>query len=254
MSTRIGLIPGIIRKEFPDDRASMLSAIAKLGFQGVEWGLPKDEADAGEMKKITESYGLKFVSGGVDKKSLGSDIDSIVRRAVATGCGGVVNFYSPCDSRDAVLGDAELYNKVGPVCKDAGLKFCYHNHDHEFKNVFDGKRAIDILLENTEPGSVYLEVDVAWVAYGGEDPVSFIRKHHDRIGIIHLKDIADINVRAKFTAIGTGIVDVRGVMKAANEIGLEWAIVEQDGPNRLTPMESVTASILNLKEWGIVPA
>ena len=34
--------------------------------------------------------------------------------------------------------------------------------------------------------------------------------------------------------------------------GIEWFVVEQDGPHRLSGWESVTASILNLRELGLV--
>jgi sugar phosphate isomerase/epimerase len=151
-----------------------------------------------------------------------------------------------------VLQDCELFNKAGKVVSEFGLKFCYHNHDHEFKNVFDGTRAIDLLFANTDPKCVHFEIDVAWVTYGGEDPVAFLNAHKGRIPVIHLKDIADLSQRAKFTAVGTGAVKVKGSVEAAVANGARWVVVEQDAPNNLTGMESVQASFLNIKELGLL--
>ncbi len=50
--------------------------------------------------------------------------------------------------------------------------------------------------------------------------------------------------------MGTGVVDVKACLEAGAATGVEWFVVEQDAPNLLTPMESVTVSYLNLKEMG----
>jgi len=244
MSTRIGLIPGIIRKEFPDDRASMLNAIAKLGFQGFEWGLPKSEDDAKEIRKIAESYGLKFVSAGADKKSLGQDIDSIINRAATAGCENVINFWSPCDTREHVFEDVELYNKIGPVFRKAGLKFCYHNHDHEFKNVFDGKRAIDILLENTDPARVFFVSDTYWAQKGGMCPAALIRRLGKRAISIHLRDYTLLPpffaAKPGDCRIGSGMLDIKEILTACTETGIEFISIEQDSKN---PFNDIALSL-----------
>jgi hypothetical protein len=41
-------------------------------------------------------------------------------------------------------------------------------------------------------------------------------------------------------------------MGAAAELGVEWAAVEQDQMYNLSPMESLTAAYLNMKETGRV--
>ncbi|MBT3268405.1 hypothetical protein HN371_14715 [Candidatus Poribacteria bacterium] len=43
---------------------------------------------------------------------------------------------------------------------------------------------------------------------------------------------------------------MKGSIEAGMANGVEWFVVEQDAPNDLTPMESVTVSYLNLTEMG----
>jgi len=68
---------------------------------------------------------------------------------------------------------------------------------------------------------------------------------------VHVKDFASTAEPPRFTAVGTGILPLRPCLEALQRTGVDWATVEQDKPNHLTPMESVTASILNIRETGL---
>jgi sugar phosphate isomerase/epimerase len=160
-------------------------------------------------------------------------------------------WWSPCDSAERVAADAETLNRAGEKVSAAGLKLCYHNHDQELRNVFDGKRALDLLVEKTQPGKVFFEIDVAWVTFGGGNPVDVIHALGDRVPAIHMKDLASMDERGQFTSVGTGLVDVVASAQAAWDVSAGWIIYEQDRPHRLTGMESAQASYLNMKELGI---
>lgn len=108
----------------------------------------------------------------------------------------------------------------------------YHNHDHEFSRV-DGEYAIDRLLEALP--RLGFEVDVGWVAVGGEDPVAYIDRYADRIEMVHLKDMA-VDAR-EFREIGHGTVDLHGCAAAARDADAEWLIYEHDEP--ANPAESI---------------
>jgi hypothetical protein len=55
------------------------------------------------------------------------------------------------------------------------VKFSYHTHAPDFKPI-DGQRPFDLMVASTDPAIRY-ELDVAWVAAGGADPVAVIDKH-----------------------------------------------------------------------------
>lgn len=252
MKANVGLIPGIIGDEIKQDLWGTIEKVAAIGYKGIEGGGQLAEGDLAENRKRLEDLGLRFVTLSGRREALEENLDQIIRTAQALGAEHITEWWRPCESKEQVLQDAAFFNEVGAKISAAGLKLCYHNHDHEFKTVFDGQRCLDILIENTEPGNVFIELDVAWVTYGGEDPVEYLAQHGSRIPVIHLKDIADINERGQFTAVGTGCVKVKESVEAALAVGVKWVIVEQDRPNNLTPMESITASYLNIKELGLV--
>jgi len=251
MKAKIGLIPLLIREEIQADLWGTLEKVAEVGYQGLEGGAGL-EGNIAENRKRLDDIGLQPIAIGGNREALKENLSKIIDDACALGAIAIVDYFAPMKTRDEVLENAELYDAAGAKIAEAGLKFCYHNHDHEFKNVFDGQYAIDILLENTDPNHVYWELDTAWVLYGGEDPIKYLKKYEGRIPLMHLKDLADINERGKFCAVGAGVLDVKNVVETSVETGVDWAIVEQDRILNLTPMESVTASFLNIKELGLV--
>ena len=137
-------------------------------------------------------------------------------------------WWGPCESKDELLRDAELYNRAGPRMAAEGIKLCYHNHAHEFKTAWNGVCAMDILAEYTDPKAVYFEMDIAWITMGGVDPVHVLNKMAGRVPAIHVKDVLTAEEPDQWTAVGTGIVRIAPSILKAREIGVEWMVVEQD--------------------------
>jgi len=101
---------------------------------------------------------------------------------------------------------------------------------------------------------VRLEIDIFWVSVAGNDPVEFITKLGKRVMLVHLKDKAketpvqfNENVdKTAFKEVGNGVVDIPGVIKAAQAIGVEHFFVEQDqSPD---PLASLKQSFDYLKK------
>lgn len=250
MKPQIGLIPGIIREETQDDFWGAMEQVAEIGYDGIEGGADLIDGSVSRRKARLDGLGLQAVALGASRQQLEDELDRFIDGALALGAPHISTWWGPCESADQVRRDAAFYETVGERAAAAGLKFCYHNHDHELLTTFDGVPGLELLMAETDPAHVYIELDIAWVVYGGGDPVEFIERHPGRFPAIHVKDIADVDERAKFTSVGSGVVDVKGSVEAGMANGVEWFVVEQDAPNNLTPMESVTVSYLNLKEMG----
>jgi sugar phosphate isomerase/epimerase len=247
---QIGLIPGIIRDETRADFWGAMEQVAEIGYEGIEGGANLIEGAVSRNKARLDGLGLQAVTVGASRQQLADDLDRLIDGALALEARHISTWWGPCESADQVRRDAAFYESVGERVAAAGMKFCYHNHDHELLTTFDGVSGLDMLMAETSAEHVSIELDIAWVVYGGDDPVDFITRHPGRFPVIHVKDIADLGERAKFTSVGTGVVDVKGSIEAGMANGVEWFVVEQDAPNNLTPMESVTVSYLNLKEMG----
>lgn len=122
-----------------------------------------------------------------------------------------------------------------------GLGLVFHPHAETHVEYED---QIELLLEHTDPARVSLCLDTGHHAYRGGDPVAIMRKHHKRIGYLHLKSI-DGAMQKKVAAekipfalaVGMdmfcepskGMIDFRAFGDALREVGYAgWAVVEQD--------------------------
>jgi len=130
---------------------------------------------------------------------------------------------------------AAVLNAAGQRCNDAGMRLCYHNHAFEFQPI-DDTTPFAVLLAETKPDRVGLELDVFWVSVAGHDPVELLKRHADRIKLVHLKDKApgtkvqygeDVPHGA-FQEVGAGTLDFKAILRAAAAASVEHYFVEQD--------------------------
>ena len=128
-------------------------------------------------------------------------------------------------------------NRAGEQIRKAGLQLCYHNHGFEFEPLEDGLLPLDVLMSASDPELVKLELDVFWTAISGHDPVVLIRKYSGRVPLLHLKDKApaapqvtqEMKVsRDAFKEVGSGSLDFKAILAAAQSAGVQHYFVEQD--------------------------
>jgi sugar phosphate isomerase/epimerase len=128
--------------------------------------------------------------------------------------------------------NADQFNQMGCRMQEAGLKFGYHNHTMEFRNE-NGSTGYQILIEDTDPRCVTMELDCGWAIAGGQDPAQMMHRHPGRFSMLHLKDLKpaaagkDPSDRVS-TEIGSGTVDFRSIFEAAKATGLSHYFVEQE--------------------------
>lgn len=248
---RIGLI-GIVGAEAKEDFWGTMRRVAEIGYQGIEGAAQLIQGDVAANLRRFHELGLQVLATSASREKLRDGLDQVLAEAKALQSPRVSVWWGPCESRDAVLRDAELYNAAGARLAVEGVKLCYHNHEHEFRTTFDGLCALDVLAEHTDPKAVWFELDIAWITFGGEDPARVLRRMAGRVPAIHVKDLWSLEERGRFTAVGTGVVKVREAVQAAIETGVEWVVIEQDTLRNLTAFETITVSLLNLKEAGLV--
>ena len=115
-------------------------------------------------------------------------------------------------------------NTAGKLCAHAGLEFNLHNQSVEFVRV-NGYVPYDVVVENTDPGTVGLELDVFWAFAAKADPIAYFDRYPGRYRQCHLKDgTAD----GQLTTVGHGVVDFPAVLRAAAKAGVRHYYVEYD--------------------------
>jgi sugar phosphate isomerase/epimerase len=129
-------------------------------------------------------------------------------------------------------------NKIGEQAKTAGLQYCYHNHNFEFKD-YGGTTGYDLLLKETDPELVKLELDCGWMTVGGQDPAAYFKKYPARYRLFHAKDFValtpksnsvDAKSRPAITEVGSGKVDWPSLVAAAKAAGVEYYYIDHDAP------------------------
>lgn len=248
----IGLI-GIINQETKRDFWGTMEKVAKIGYRGIEGATQLLEGDSAANLKRFNDLGLQVLTVSASRDQLRDDLPKVIANAKALQSPRVSVWWAPCDTRDSVLADAELYNTAGAKLAAEGIKLCYHNHAHEFRAWFNGVYALDVLAEHTDPEYVFFEIDIAWVAFGGEDPSKLLRRMTGRVPAIHVKDVCAVGTeKAEFTSVGTGVVPIQAAVQTAIDTGVPWAVVEQDQLRNLDALDTITLSYLYLKEAGLV--
>ncbi len=247
---KIGLI-GIVGAEAKADFWGTMQRVAELGYAGIEAPGGLRDGDVHENVKRFHDLGLEVLTVSADRDGLRDNLDGILAEAKALQSPRVSVWWGPCETKDSVLRDAELYNTAGAKLAAEGVTLCYHNHEHEFSKTFDGVYALDVLAANTDPAALSFELDIAWITFGGEDPVRVLKRYSGRVPAVHVKDLSRLDERGHFTAVGTGVVPVQASVETALALGIEWMVVEQDTLRHLSGMETAAVSIWNLKEMGL---
>jgi sugar phosphate isomerase/epimerase len=127
----------------------------------------------------------------------------------------------------------------------AGLVFAYHNHAFEFDDI-GGIRSYDILIE--EAPTLNFILDTYWVKYAGEDYMKYIKLFGTkRMTNIHFKDMRT-EPKGEICPCGEGVIDFAPIAALCKEIGVPYALVEQDNAPKLgDEFEQMTTSFNNLK-------
>lgn len=237
-----------VRNEMKTDFRGTLSAVAGMGYRGVEMGMNFGGMEPAELAKFLQSINLAVAGIHVDQGAAADPANQLYAYAKAIGA-PYVSISLAWDVDKDWNAAIETTKKVATAARQNGIGFTYHNHSQEFQKI-DGKYALDILYERTDPKLVECELDTFWIKTGGEDPASYIRKYKGRTPQIHLKDM-DAETKS-FTEVGAGIIDLEGVFKAIEYVGAKWVITEQDRNWKPDGIASARISIDNLRKKGLV--
>ncbi len=237
----VGLELFSVRDELAKDLKGTVTAVAKMGYEDVEFFSPyfswtADQAK--DVRKLLDDLGIRcnsthngpnaFTGDGIAKaielnKTIGS------RYIVMASAGQVKDLDGWRKVSDTLTQAAERF-------RAAGLRAGYHNHQLEFKPV-DGKRPIEIIAANT-PKDFMLQLDVGTCVEMGQDPVAWINANPGRIHSIHCKDYAPGEGKGYRVLFSEGDAPWKKIFQAAeSKGGVEFYLIEQEG-SRFTPFET----------------
>lgn len=246
----IGLQLYSVRKQCEQALPRVLHAVAKMGYEGVEFAGYYDRT-ADELKKMLDDNGLKCcgthlrtrintIADGYD------EFDKEVEFNQVLGNPYLIFPWMPDDMRnsaDACKKTAELLDTLAERVKKVGAYVGYHAHGGDFAKIGDATQW-DLLFENSGD-RVIMQMDIGNCLGGGGDPYATLKKFPGRSLTVHLKEHgADHKA-----PVGEGDVDWKKVFEICESVGgTKWYVVEHESGDN--PLASVDACLKNLRKMG----
>ena len=224
----------------PETIAAWAPIAAQLGIgQTAYFGMT-----AQEVRARLEHYGLSAPSAHVDLPTVRAQLDALAEAAHTLGHRYIVipsARSEPLDSLDDYRRLAAELNAIGARADALGLRFGYHNHGYEGAPI-DGRVPYELLLDETDPALVTMELDLFWLIAGGGDPAAVLAAYPGRFALMHIKDMSEIvrfsgrgQTPQEWIALfpqmrdaGAGVLDLPGILAQAHRSGVAHYFLERD--------------------------
>ena len=276
MNVRVGLQLFSVRESLAGDPWGTLAGLAGAGFTALEAANHNASNDPGvgfgveakDLRSRLDDLGLSIVGCHINPLDV-----SVIPRALDyqlelgnTQIGCDIEFY-PYGDRDFALRRAEVFNTIGELARERGMRFYYHNHFQEFQRIGD-EYVYEVIMQNTDPELVLIEMDTYWMYRGGQDAIEWMKRYADRVILLHQKDFPanapqplnlydgvvspteqiDMDVFEErknplcFIEIGTGALPIQDIIDTAATLPhLQYMLLEQDHTT-LDELDSVRTS------------
>jgi sugar phosphate isomerase/epimerase len=246
--SHIGVVGYTVRGTMSNAAEETLAALADCGYQNIEpsGGVGNFYGKtATELAPLVDNAGLEVPSLGVSLGNLQNNLAGVIADAKVTGAKYVRISGSGSWDLERYAEVAGILNEVGAQLKAEGITVAYHNHGFEFETRNeDGVRGYDVLVRETDPNLVAMELDVYWAASVGADPVSLFQQYPGRFSLLHLKDLAE---DGSFADVGEGTLDFAEILAHQELAGVDFAFTENDQPEP-DGVSSACDSMANLKQ------
>ncbi|MFP4621497.1 MAG: sugar phosphate isomerase/epimerase family protein [Bacteroidales bacterium] len=241
----IGIQLYSLRDAMGDAPKETVKKVGDIGYTFVE---PAGYGDGkfygmepAEFKKVVNNAGMDIISSHTgrplpddeDWDEIMEWWDECIQAHKAVGAEYIVQpsmGEKAYESLEGLQDYCEYFNTVGEKCREAGIKFGYHNHDQEFTTELEENTVYDYMIQNTDPENVFFQIDLYWAVEGGADPVDYFEKYPERFTLWHVKDKAELGA--------SGMMDFEKYFQQAEQSGMQYHIVEIEEYN-FEPIVSV---------------
>jgi sugar phosphate isomerase/epimerase len=240
---------------FAKNHEYVLGRLAQMGYTGAEAASYEDGKFSGlapeEFRKVINAAGLDLMSSHTTHLLSQEEFetgdftaalqwwDECIEAHKKAGIPRLVMSWAPkLSTRNELKVMAEYLNAIGQKCNEAGIRFGYHNHDHEFHKV-DDTTMMDYIIANTDPQKVFIEMDVYWAVVGGAAPVEYMQRYPGRFEILHIKDKKEIGQN--------GMVGFEPIFRNFAKAGTTAFVVEMEEASTPNILRGLRESALYLR-------
>ncbi len=236
-----------VRDVCAKDLPGTLDAVAKMGYQGVEFAGYHGRT-AAELRATLNRSGLACCSTHIELETLvGDAFPKTLEFHQMLGVKNIaIHGLRPkyLASVAMLLEASKLLNEAAEKLHEAGIRFSYHTKVRDVRFV-EGQRPVEVALAHAGP-RLLLQVDTSNCLDGGEDPVALFKRYPGRAVSIHLSE----HRGPPHAVIGEGDVKWKDVFDACQSDGhVEWYVVEQV-TFRNSSLESARLCLENLHKMG----
>ena len=230
---KVGLQLYSVRGAYATDMAGSIAAVAKMGYEVVEFWSPYmqwSNAKAKEARQLLDGLGITCPSTHNPATSLSGDtLQRAVELNQILGSRTIVAASAPPKlvTADAWKAFADTCAKASETLRPLGMRAGFHNHASEWQLV-EGQRPMDLLAAGT-PRDFVLQFDIGTGVQAGQDPVAWINANPGRINSMHCKDWGAGDGRGYAVAFGEGDAPWLRIFQAAESTGgIEHYLLEQE--------------------------
>jgi sugar phosphate isomerase/epimerase len=226
----VGLQLYTLRNEMRRDPEATLTRIAELGYTEIEWWGDWNRTPA-HLRDTLDRLGLRSPAAHVDPRSLEPErLAATLEQARTMGHEHLIVAWTPPNQRTPQQFKqlVKLLNEAGRQAASVGIRTGYHNHDFEFAPA-EGGTLWELLLRETDPAVVDLELDCYWAFKAGHDPIALLRTQGHRITHLHVKDSAGAPAHTQVD-VGAGVIDWKTLLAEGIARRVRHAFVEHDDP------------------------
>jgi len=269
--------------------ATCLTEARQAGFAGIELG-HKFPRTIPELRAVLAAHDLALVSGWYSAELLRRDADAewaAMRPHLELLKALDAKVLIIAETSNAIHGDQAVPLSRRPVLADGdwrlfgerltalaertaaeGRALVYHHH---MGTVVQSEADIDRLMANTG-STLKLLLDTGHATFAGADPLALARRHGQRVGHVHCKDVRrqvaedarardlsflDSVVAGVFTVPGDGVVDFQAVLSALPDYR-GWLVIEaEQDPDKANPLTYAKLGYRNLataaRAAGLLP-
>lgn len=254
MSMMLGAQTFTVRAYTQNERdfREAMRRIAAIGYECVQLSAIGN-VPVQAQRDICDEYGLKIVLTHTNPDRMLNDPEGVIRDHEILGCDHIGIGLMPDRYRTAEWIDrfAEDFREPAQKMRDAGKRLMYHNHNVEWTRLRDGRRIMDVLLEQMPAELMGITLDTYWVQAAGADVLEWIDKLQDRIPCVHLKDMAVQGWDTRLAAVGEGNMNFARILARLKELGkTQYLLVEQDDCYGDDPFDCLRRSYENIRKLG----
>jgi sugar phosphate isomerase/epimerase len=259
---KMGLQLFSVREPLANDLTGTIKKIAAMGYEDCEtYGFKPDQVTyyglkAESFKQLLADNRMITTSGHYDfTKFFDKPVDTLIRYVdqCIEGANALGQHYITWPWLDPAFRTLEHYrlltgklNAIGERVKKAGLGFAYHNHDFEFTD-FGGENGYNVIMRETDPGLVKLQIDLYWVMHSSKlSPSELFKLQPGRFVMWHIKDMDKVS--RDYSELGNGSIDYKVILPEASLAGLQYYYIEQGGNFAKNPIQSVSDSAVFFKK------